>query len=83
LILADQIRQYVLHNLITPARVAGHKQVTVRAGDVHQAMGLADRMPAVCGALDAHKFLSYASVQLISRTGPRQGANAEWVFGWN
>ena len=81
MILADQIRQYVLHNLIMPARATGLKQVTVRAGDVHQAVGLVNRMPAVCSALDAHKFLSYASVKLISRSGPRQGADAQWVFG--
>ena len=83
MILADQIRQYVLNHYVTPAKTAGNSQVTVRAGDVHQAMGLANLMPDVCSSLDAHKFLAYAGVTLISRSGPRQGANALWIFGWN
>lgn len=78
--LADRIRLYVRQELIGPAREAGHPQLRVRAGDVHKAMGLDNRMPAVCGALDAQKFYEEAGVRLIRRSGPRQGANAEWVL---
>jgi hypothetical protein len=74
--LADLIRDYVMYAIIVPARNAGQSQVTVRAGDVHEAMHLENRMPAVCGALDAEKFLDLAQVYLIARSGPRQGANA-------
>lgn len=51
--LADEIREYVLVNYIEPARRWGESTVTVRAGDVHKAMGSKDRMPAVAGALGA------------------------------
>jgi 5-methylcytosine-specific restriction protein B len=79
--LADRIRGYVIDELITPARQAGQGQITVRAGDVHQNLGLDNRMPAVCGALDAAKFYDQARVTLIQRNGPHQGSTAEWVLG--
>lgn len=80
MILADRIRQFVVVTYINPARLAGHKTVKVVAGPVHSGMGLVDRMPAICGALDAYKFLSFARVRLISRSGPKQGSTATWIF---
>ena len=80
--LADRIRQYVVSEMIAPARVATERQIVIRARDVHQAMGLEKRVPAVCGALDAAKFYDEAQVRLIRRSGPHQGANAEWVLGF-
>jgi hypothetical protein len=79
--LADRIRQYVIEERIAPTRQAGKGELTVRAGDIHAAMGLDNRMPAVCGALDASKFCEKAQVRLIKRSGPHQGATAEWVLG--
>ncbi len=78
--LADRIRYYVRVELVEPAREAGQSQITVRAGDVHKALGLENRMPVVCGALDAAKFYAQAGVTKIERRGPPQGANAEWVL---
>jgi len=79
--LADEIREYALVAVIKPCRRRGESVVRVRAGDVHRAMGLEDRMPAVCGALDAAVFPEMAEVTLISSQGPPQGANASWTFG--
>ena len=42
---ADEIRQYVVDNYIEPARRAGKRMVSVRAGDVHNSMGLDNRFP--------------------------------------
>jgi len=78
--LADKIRAFVIRFRIDPARKAGKREVTVRAGDVHSQAGLENRMPAVCGALDAKKFVDAHGIELLSRTGPHQGANVEWVF---
>jgi 5-methylcytosine-specific restriction enzyme B len=80
MILADRIRLHVLTHSISPARNEGRTMVVVRAGDVHADLGLENRMPAVCSALDADKFLSQAGVTLGRRSGPTQGSNAEWVF---
>ncbi len=78
--LADRIRGHVIDEIIAPARRGGATAVAVRAGDVHAALGLKDRMPAVCGALDAAVFCETAGVVLKQRLGPRQGATAEWIL---
>ena len=79
--LADQIRQYVIAYLIEPARQAGESELTIRSGDIQKEMGLDNRMPAVCGALDAGKFCEQAGVRLSSRSGPPQSSTVEWVLG--
>ena len=80
MILADRIRAYVVKHYIDPAKAEDRTLVSFRAGDVHKEMGLYNRMPAVCGAIDAEKFKEIAGVQLLERTGPHQGSNAVWVF---
>ena len=77
---ADLIRNYVRSELIEPARLRRQTLIKVNAGEVHAALGLKNRMPAVCSALDAEKFLQYAGVILESRKGPHQGSSVEWVF---
>ena len=79
--LADQIGRHVNDQLIEPARKAKKSQVIVRAGDVHKDLGLKNRMPAVCGALNAWIFQDQYNVILSKRTGPYQGANTTWYFG--
>jgi hypothetical protein len=77
---ADEIREYVKKAYIERARRRGATTVTVRTGDVHRALELVNRMPAVCSALEAAKFQEYAGVRLIGREGPRQGANVRLTF---
>lgn len=78
--LAEEIRQFAGDKYIEPARKRGDGTVQIRAGDVHKAMNLNNRMPAVCGALDTKMFRKFFNVDLISREGPRQGANALFTF---
>jgi 5-methylcytosine-specific restriction protein B len=80
---ADRIRHFVLDHYITPARGKGHSTVTIRAGDVHREMCLANAMPAVCGAIGTKKFEEFAGVSAIERTGPAQGANVYFRFSPN
>ena len=77
---ADDVRNYCLENIIRPARRRGEKQLTIRAGDIHTAMGYRNRMPLVCGALGAKKFEEIASVERIGLAGPTNGANALFTF---
>lgn len=78
---ADEIRRHVIDRYIEPARRDGKREVIVRAGDVHNEMGLKNAMPSVCGAVGSQKFESLARVQRISLVGPAQGSNAEFTFG--
>jgi 5-methylcytosine-specific restriction enzyme B len=77
---ADAIRQFVNATYIEPARTAGTAQVAVRAGDVHKAMNLKDRMPAVASTLGAKTFETKYRVQCLARTGPHNGARLEFTF---
>ena len=81
--LAERVRRFVIDVYITPARKEGRTQVTVRAGDVHKALGLEGRLPIVCSSLDAEVFLDDARATLIARRGPLQGATAEWAWAIN
>ena len=77
---ADDIRQYAATHYIEPARRAGHNAVSIRAGDVHKAMDLTNRMPAVCSAMGTKKFQDMAHVKVESITGPNQGATTTFHY---
>lgn len=77
---ADQIREAALAIYVQPARLAGHQEITIRAGDLHREMGLSNSMPAVCGALRSRKFEELAGLRRVEVTGPAQGANVYFRF---
>jgi len=78
--LAEETRQFAGDKYIEPLRKKGGGFVQIHAGDVHKAMNLNNRMPAVCGALDTKMFREFFNVDLVSREGPHQGANALFKF---
>jgi len=80
MILADRIRQFVVEKYIVHAHNTGNSTVTIIAGVIHADMGLDNRMPAICSAIDADKFLSFANIYLVKRSSPNQSSTAEWVF---
>jgi 5-methylcytosine-specific restriction protein B len=77
---SDDTRRYVRQNYIEPARARGDLEVSVRAGDVHDAMGYTNRYPLVVSALGALKFRSYARVELAGIDGPLNGPNTVLTF---
>ena len=77
---ADEVREYALVALIKPARRRGEKTLTFTSSDIHDGMGIKSRFPLVCSAIDAEKFLEYASVVLTRRDGPKQSSTVRWVF---
>src|ERR1700722_5971229 len=77
---ADHIGQFALDQYVPPARAEGRRMITIRAGDIHRDMKLANAMPAVCSAIGSNKFEQVAQVTPINRTGPANGANAYFQF---
>jgi len=77
---ADEVRKYARTNFITPARQKGEKRVTFSATDLHEGLKYQERYPLVCSAIDAAKFLVFAKVKLIKRTGPKQSSTVKWTF---
>jgi hypothetical protein len=79
--LAHRIRRFAFENYVTPMRgTPPDTEIRIRAGDVHKAMGLSARMPAVCGALDSMIFQRGFGLELVRRDGPPLGANVEFGF---
>ena len=80
--LADRIRDFTLRTFIQPELKANKSEITIRAGDVHSAMRLRDRMPAVCSALESKKFQDMCGLGSgKQRRGPHRGANVFLTFG--
>lgn len=77
---ADDIRKFCVEHFVQPARARGEHAVTLRAGDVHNAMGLAQRLPAVCAALGSDTFERLARVRRLAIDGPLNGASTLFVF---
>ncbi|MDE7227395.1 MAG: hypothetical protein K2N31_03645 [Treponemataceae bacterium] len=77
---ADKIRAYCRDTRIIPARARGEKIVKIRAGDIAEELGLQDRVPSVCGALQALKFETIANVKRIATDGPGNGMNCIMTF---
>ena len=72
---ADRIREFAFDQYVAPARRDGLNEITIRAGDAHQSMGLANALPAVCSAIGGNRFAQVANVTLAERTGPANGSN--------
>lgn len=75
----EEIRQYVLHEIIEPAREKGDSSVTIRATDIAHGLDLRNRYPVICNALD-RKFEQYAHVRLLERNGKPQSSAVTWTF---
>ena len=69
---ADKIRQYVIEKHINPARINGQKYVKIISGDIQKEMGLKNKLPAICSALEAQEFAIQAGVTSAKREN-RQG----------
>ena len=77
---ADRIREYAIKHCIKPARDAGKRRVSIRAGDVHKAMGLDNRIPAVCSALRTEEFQDRANVEFEYRTGQKESTTTTFHY---
>lgn len=67
---ADKIRRHALEHYVRPWRESGSSALAIRAGDVARSMGLRNRTPNVCSALESHVFQQEAGLVLIGRTEP-------------
>ena len=48
-------------------------EFTIIAGDVHDRMGLKNRVPNVCNALRGTKFQKMSNTKLLKAVGPESG----------
>lgn len=62
---AERIRKHVQTRYLEPARQRKETHITVRAGDIHDEMGLSHRQPLVCDILRGKKFQRQCDVKLV------------------
>ena len=62
---AEEIRAYVQRQYVEPARQRGEKQVTIRAGDIHDEMNLRSLQPLVCDTLRGRKLQEQCGIRFI------------------
>jgi hypothetical protein len=77
---SDQIRKYARETYVEPAVSRGQREIRVRAGDVHKALALKNRVPIVCQALESKLFLKENNLVLESKEGPPSGLSTSVVF---
>jgi len=77
---ADDVREHCRMHYVAPARTRGESTITIRAGDVHSALGYKNRMPLVCSAIGATTFENSCQVKRTGIEGPLNGANATFTF---
>ncbi len=77
---ADEVRAHCAKKYIEPARTRGEKLFSVRAGDVHDALGYHNRLPLVCSALGASIFEEQFRLRRAAVEGPLNGANTVFRF---
>ena len=70
--IADESRQSANCRFADFARAAGKSQVAIRAGGIHDAIGLKLWVPAVCSAIDANKFQDDCHPKSCTRLPDRQ-----------
>jgi hypothetical protein len=76
-VLSDDVREYVEKRYIDDSRKKGVKRFTVNAGEVHRGLGLQNRVPLVCTALQSQKFLDRHGLKLVEKTGPASGLSTK------
>ena len=77
---ADEVRRFAHDNHVFPARVRGDKTTSVRAGDIHKALGYSNRLPLVCAALNSNKFEKHYRVKRLSRHGPPESTTTRFEY---
>jgi 5-methylcytosine-specific restriction protein B len=77
---ADDVREYCRVHYVEPARARGESMVTIRAGDVHSALGYKNRHPLVCSAIGAKVFEESCRLERVGVDGPLNGANTIFTF---
>jgi hypothetical protein len=70
---SSAIRDYVASRYVEDAKRKSLRRFSVNAGEVHRSLGLQNRVPQVCNALQSSKFLNENGLRIVEKTGPPSG----------
>jgi hypothetical protein len=77
---SELIRQHAANHYLSVARRRRDRTFSVNVGVVHKALGLDNRVPQVCNALQSNKFLHENHIRLVSKTGPPSGQSTTVTY---
>ncbi len=77
---SDRIRQYALEHYVQPARARGERSLSIRVGELHNALGLKQAHPNVCSTLRGQKFLAMANLRAPTHSGPDTSSTTVLIF---
>lgn len=77
---AERIRLCACNYYIEPARENGEVEVSIRAGDIANDIGLRDRFPAICSALGGREFQRAAQVPPPTSTLPNPSSSTVFTY---
>src|SRR6266849_2879903 len=75
-----RLPEWVQNHIVQPAKARGDRLITVTAGEVHNQLGLTNRVPVVCQALKSKRFLQENQLVLKDVSGPPSGLSTTVKF---
>jgi hypothetical protein len=79
-IYSEEVRAYCTRQYVQMARAIGKREISIRAGDAHDALGYKNRLPLVCSAIGASLFAERNNLRRLAVDGPLNGANTVFRF---
>ena len=80
---SDRIRDHIKRKHIDPAKKAGKKTLSIRAGDIHKELGFSRRIPVVCSALRSRKLSKSCDIELTYIGGPNNSTTTTFTYSLN
>jgi len=80
---SDRVRDHVKRIYIDPAKKAGKKTLSIRAGDIHKELGFSRRIPVVCSALRSRKLSKNCDIELTYIGGPNNSTTTTFTYRLN
>ncbi len=77
---SDRVREHVKRKHIDPAKRAGKKSLSLRAGDIHRELGFTRRIPVVCSALRSRKLQKKCDIKLSYIDGHNNTTTATFTY---
>ena len=77
---SERVREHVKRKYIDPAKKAGKKSLSLRAGDIHSELGFTRRIPVVCSALRSRKLQKNCDVKLSYIDGHNNTTAATFTY---
>ena len=77
---ADLIRATAAKRFVEPARRRNQETLVIVAGEIGRELGLSNRMPNICNALQSRKFLEMAGVELLDPKPTKPAASARFSY---